>query len=505
MNAATVQRNPYIVGSAISDPKCFFGRKKLFQFVEENLEKGEKVILLHGQRRIGKSSVLLQIPNFVRSDRFVFIYFDLQDKGNLHLSHVLYRLARAISKKIGDNFVFPSEADFAADPSLFSDKFLPEVYQRLEDRNIVLILDEFDVLDNYDPVSSIQTFFPYLQTLLNEHEKLFIIPAIGRQPEDLPRLLNLFRRAPTQKIGLLSVEDTERLITEPAQDILSYSQAAIRAILELSNGHPYFTQLLCFAVFMRARDGKKKQISLEDVEEIIDEAIEIGEGGLAWFRDGLTIPERVIFSAVAETWERANLRGDSSIEKPWKILKEYGIVSTESLKEAETKLIDGDFLEFAEDLNELSETPQTYRVKIELVRRWLVKHHPLQREILELEKLEPEARSKTRDEAYYEAERRIEAARQEEATELDLSDMGLTELPDAIGQLINLKILHLGEGFGEEEQKNQLVTLPESLGNLTQLQTLFLQNNQLVTLPESFGNLTQLQTLSLHNNQLGTL
>ncbi|MEM9542141.1 MAG: ATP-binding protein, partial [Cyanobacteria bacterium P01_E01_bin.42] len=101
MNTGTVQRNPYIVGSAISDPKYFFGRQKLFQFVEENLEKGEKVILLHGQRRIGKSSVLLQIPNFVRSDRFVFIPFDLQDKGYLHLSQVLYRLARAIRTQIG--------------------------------------------------------------------------------------------------------------------------------------------------------------------------------------------------------------------------------------------------------------------------------------------------------------------------------------------------------------------------------------------------------------------
>ena len=37
-----------------------------------------------------------------------------------------------------------------------------------------------------------------------------------------------------------------------------------------------------------------------------------------------------------------------------------------------------------------------------------------------------------RDAAYREAERRIEAARLEGATELDLSGMGLTELPEAI-------------------------------------------------------------------------
>ncbi|WP_277881212.1 hypothetical protein [Leptolyngbya sp. FACHB-321] len=40
-----------------------------------------------------------------------------------------------------------------------------------------------------------------------------------------------------------------------------------------------------------------------------------------------------------------------------------------------------------------------------------------------------------RDEAYQESERRIEAARQEEATELDLSGLGLMKLPEAIASL----------------------------------------------------------------------
>ncbi|MBD2058616.1 hypothetical protein H6F88_21885 [Oculatella sp. FACHB-28] len=37
-----------------------------------------------------------------------------------------------------------------------------------------------------------------------------------------------------------------------------------------------------------------------------------------------------------------------------------------------------------------------------------------------------------RDEAYQEAERRIETARQERATEFELNRMGLTELPEEI-------------------------------------------------------------------------
>ncbi len=112
-----------------------------------------------------------------------------------------------------------------------------------------------------------------------------------------------------------------------------------------------------------------------------------------------------------------------------------------------------------------------------------------------------------RDKAYHLAEERIQEALQSGATELDLSQKydakdseKLTELPESLGQLTQLQSLDLSG--------NQLTTLPESLGQLTQLQSLDLSGNQLTTLPESLGRLaahTQLQTLHLSNNQLTTL
>ena len=58
---------------------------------------------------------------------------------------------------------------------------------------------------------------------------------------------------------------------------------------------------------------------------------------------------------------------------------------------------------------------------------------------------------------------------------LDLSDNQLTTLPESIGKLTNLQELNLGY--------NQLTTLPESIGQLTNLQELYLYNTQLTTLP----------------------
>jgi len=84
-----------------------------------------------------------------------------------------------------------------------------------------------------------------------------------------------------------------------------------------------------------------------------------------------------------------------------------------------------------------------------------------------------------------------------EQTELDLEFNNLTSLPESIGLLTNLERLDLSA--------NELTELPKSIGKLTNLKELNLTGNKLDELPESFGQLTKLEKLRLSGNYLEEL
>ena len=94
--------------------------------------------------------------------------------------------------------------------------------------------------------------------------------------------------------------------------------------------------------------------------------------------------------------------------------------------------------------------------------------------------------------AIRDAERRINIAIREGATELDLSGIELWDLPYTILKLTQLQSLNLSN--------NRLPRLLNSLYRLTELRSLDLHNNRLTALPYSLGRLTQLQTLDLRDN-----
>jgi len=191
---------------------------------------------------------------------------------------------------------------------------------------------------------------------------LAFIVSLGRGREKLLSNLNrITRTGHWAKVSLLEEEDTERLIVEPAQERLTYLAEAVEAILTLSAGHPYYTQLLCYEIFNELQIEGGNQVRLPDVHKAAEKALETGTGGFGWLWEGLSPAERVIASLVAEAAEDGpdgivtEAQLSATFEKNH--IHRRGLELTEALKE----LVALDIIE--------QKGPDNYRYVVELVRR----------------------------------------------------------------------------------------------------------------------------------------
>ncbi|MBS9394110.1 MAG: ABC transporter substrate-binding protein [Dolichospermum sp. LBC05a] len=366
-------QNPYIVGKAITDPEKFFGREDLFDDINDFLKNNEQIILLSGQRRIGKSSVIAQIPKKLGTDEFVFISFDFQDTVNSSHQEIIRLIATRIIERLETNeeILTHLAENISTNIDIFYREFLPAVYQQLGNKKLVLLWDEFDVLTERDTELSTDSdnFCNYIRQLLEKDQKLFIIPIVGRNISKLPKLVSSLRPGVSKEIGLLDKNHTRELIVKPAERFSIYEEEAIEAIFNLSAGHPFVTQAICLAIHDLARTRSESSeidmfpwtISSQDVESIVNKAIELAEGGLKWFWDGLTTEQKVIFAAVAKAQDIAIQENKDLPQPPLSLLNSYGIVSTEYLNKAHEQLYDYGFLDNSRR-----------RIKVEFVRRWLM-------------------------------------------------------------------------------------------------------------------------------------
>lgn len=89
----------------------------------------------------------------------------------------------------------------------------------------------------------------------------------------------------------------------------------------------------------------------------------------------------------------------------------------------------------------------------------------------------------------------LNRANLDQITSINLSNQGLTVIPEEIGLLHNLHILDLAN--------NQIDNISPEMERLTKLQELNFCNNLIQTIPSKMANLTDLQVLLFRSNQIG--
>jgi photosystem II stability/assembly factor-like uncharacterized protein/tetratricopeptide (TPR) repeat protein len=373
--------NPYIAGAPISEAGMFFGREDVFNWIQHSLPGRyvDHILVIHGQRRVGKTSVLKQLPHRM-PDRYIPVFFDLQGRTHTTLERFLWWLAREIIRVLKQDrdiiVPMPKSEDFAKDPDYLEGKFLPGLQPRLGDRNLLLTFDEFDSLEETEVRDALAR--PLIEFLrrLTGYEGLnfvFSIGSSGRKLENMQAAYTEFFKAALYKeISFLDRENTHALITQPVIGILEYGREAVDRIYQITSGHPYFTQLICHEIFSRCQRTKELHIHQEDVEAVLEDVVERGTVNLKFVWDEASDLEKWTLAHLAHMEGKRDTR---SLEK--------------ALKSQRVRFTSQELTSALLHMREKDVLTEDNRFIIQLMQIWLQKNRPLERVREELVEVNP--------------------------------------------------------------------------------------------------------------------
>lgn len=373
--------NPYIAGAPVVETSMFFGREDVFSWIERSLagKYVDHMLVLHGQRRVGKTSILKQIPNFL-PNRYIQVFFDLQGRTNTTLDRFLWWMAREIARTLnqesGISIARPNRENFTDNPEYLINEFLPGLRPHLRDHVLLLTLDEFDTLDRLEIQESFASpLIAYLRRLM-EIEWLNFIFSIGSSGDKLENMqasyTDFFKSALYRKISFLIRDDCHRLITKPVEGIIKFNRKAVDGIYEITSGHPYFTQLMCHELFSLCQKTGSRNISKDDVESILEDVIERGTVNLKFVWDEADDLEKWVLAGLA------HLDGGTTTQKLSELLQQQRVRFSDSdLNSAIIHLRDKDVID------------EKNQFIIHLMQMWLQANRPLDRVREELEEVNP--------------------------------------------------------------------------------------------------------------------
>ena len=309
--------SPYVVGSPVERQEMFFGRTEVMEVIKRQLGKSThaNVILLEGNRRTGKTSILRQVAkdDVVLRD-WIPVDCSLQAASGAAASDqtkagiTTREFFRLIARKTGRQLFaagietwFPDLPDrdpkqpfsvafrnalkqaFASSEYSFEtlEHYLEAAVKAIRPRRILLMFDEFDALHEGIEAGVTSPLTPSnIRYLLQKSESgLSAIIAGSRRLTKLREnywsaLFGLGRPIPISK---LPIDGAKLLVTKPVKGKLRYLPQACDRLVELCACHPFLIQSLCSRVFDRAVTGSGRTITRDIVEQAATDMVRDSE------------------------------------------------------------------------------------------------------------------------------------------------------------------------------------------------------------------------------------
>ena len=281
--------NPYVIGVPLTEiQEIFVGRTDVSARIEQLLlDRRRPPLLLYGQRRMGKTSLLTNLGRLLPST-IVPLFVDLQGPATRSSDHVgfLYNIARGMmnSAERQRELVLPTltREALAVDPFTCFDEWLDQVEVVLEQSTALLTFDEFEALDDAlaEGRFSETAVLGMLRHLIQHRPRFKVLLAGSHTLDEFQRWASYLINVQVVHIGYLSKVETRHLVERPVKGFaLQYESAASQRVIDLTRGHPAMVQLLCAEVVALKNEQPpevRRLARLSDVEEAVPEALNHG-------------------------------------------------------------------------------------------------------------------------------------------------------------------------------------------------------------------------------------
>ena len=277
--------NPYISGEPVRREDMFFGRHELLQRIVSTLHNNS--IMIHGERRIGKTTLLYQLANTLRQIDdleywFVALYIDLEGTTEDAFFHLLMeeiaQHVRSLEKvdeteqQMLDDLHFHTTLATAYNDRTFS-RDLRLVIQMLEAYStrhcgnrrvrLILLMDEMDTLSRYDHLIQQQLRRIFMREFAASVGAVVAGIEINKDWERVESpWFNLFNEIAMQPFGR---NEAIQLLVEPVRGYYIFEPEAIDFILQRSDGRPHRIQQYAMEAVNEMLRHKRRRIKMHDV------------------------------------------------------------------------------------------------------------------------------------------------------------------------------------------------------------------------------------------------
>jgi len=356
-----IMSNPFEYGTTVTGDSFCNRRQELADLVRA-MENSER-LFLYSERRLGKTSLVFNVLRNLDPDRYLVAYIDLwATDGEISFATATAKGITQAMGKTADRILEVAKHLFSRfTPSVsLDDEGKPKVSfgvstgaqaeQDIEEvlsapariaadtkRKVVLVFDEVQRIFEYesDHVERL------LRSIIQQQNNVGYIFLGSRKHLIQEMFLNhsrpLYRSAGHYPIGSINVEHWRPFIRSKFEQAdKRIKDKLIDRICELTEGHPFYTQHLCHALWERCEPGQ--EVTDESIKQGLQTLLARESYAYTSLWESLAINQRKLLKGLA-------LEGSNTMPFSAAFAHKYGLGSSSNVQRAANSLIKRDLID----------------------------------------------------------------------------------------------------------------------------------------------------------------